>query len=208
MNEYLFPTKRAQGEFIEKKSRFIGSVCPTESQEEALAFLKEIRNKYPDANHHVYAYSVLEGGFCRHSDDSEPSGTGGLPLLGVFARQSVQNFCAVATRYFGGVLLGAPGLTRAYAKCGVVALEASGLSQMRVNLACQLLVRYSQYESVSRLLESMDSIDIQPEFGENVLVRFSCPIHALTEIRTKVLEMTGGQACIENHGEILVPVPI
>ena len=131
MDEYLIPTKDADAEMIEKKSRFIGHIFRTETEEEALARLKEMRETYWDATHNVYAY-VIKDGPTRFSDDGEPGGTAGMPVLDVLQREGVYNVCCVVTRYFGGTLLGTGGLVRAYSRSAKLALDAAGLSQKRV----------------------------------------------------------------------------
>ena len=111
MKEYLVPTRDADAEFIERRSRFIGHIFCTETEEEALARLKQMREKYWDATHNVYAY-IIRDGATRFSDDGEPGGTAGMPVLQVLQREGIFNVTCVVTRYFGGILLGAGGLVR------------------------------------------------------------------------------------------------
>ncbi len=128
--EYYIPTKVAESEFTEKRSRFIGHVWPVETEEEARALIEQTKKKYYDARHNCWCYR-LRGGPERYSDDGEPQGTAGQPMLGVFQREEIQNVLCISTRYFGGVLLGAGGLTRAYAKSAKDALDAAGISAVR-----------------------------------------------------------------------------
>ena len=114
MTEYFVPTGASETELVEKRSRFLGHVWPVESEEEARARIEEIRKKHYDARHHCWCYRIREGGVERYSDDGEPQGTAGQPMLNVFQREGVTNVCCVVTRYFGGILLGAGGLVRAY----------------------------------------------------------------------------------------------
>ena len=115
-------------EFVINKSRFIGYACPCETEEEALAFLNEIRTKHKDATHNCYAYVIgRNAGIMRYSDDGEPGGTAGMPIMEVLKAQGVVNCCVVVTRYFGGVLLGAGGLVRAYTSSVKLGLEAAGI---------------------------------------------------------------------------------
>ena len=131
MTSYKTTRQRAQDEFIVNKSRFIGYACPCETEEEALAFLKEIREKHRDATHNCYAYAIgANAGIMRYSDDGEPGGTAGLPMMEVLKSRGVVNCCVVVTRYFGGVLLGAGGLVRAYTKGCAIALNAAQVSVM------------------------------------------------------------------------------
>ena len=131
MNEYLIPTGAAEAELVEKRSRFIGQLFPVESEEEARACIERVKKKHYDARHNCWCYRLREGGAERYSDDGEPQGTAGQPMLNVFQREDVWNVCCVVTRYFGGILLGAGGLVRAYTQAAKDALDASGISVVR-----------------------------------------------------------------------------
>ena len=194
------PRKRGEAEFIEKRSRFIGYCLPVTAEAEALAFIKEIRAKHRDASHNVYAWKIREGALCRHSDDGEPSGTAGMPLLDVFLKQDVTNFCAVATRYFGGVLLGAGGLTRAYSKCGVVGLEAAGIAVMRPMTLGRILLPYALYDIVLRALEGAGASGIEPLFETDVTLRFALPDEDFQPFCETLTEITAGRAAAEREG--------
>jgi len=197
MQPYKLPLCAATSEFTEKKSRFISSISPVSSEGEALAFLRSIREKHREAAHNVYAYRVKHNNICRYSDDGEPSGTAGMPLLEAFMRQDVYDFCCVATRYFGGVLLGAGGLVRAYARSGSSALEASGVGLMREIATCSTSLHYSQYENVKRLLGSSGADIIAEDFGAVVSLRFTLPPEDLPPLEKKVKELTSGTARIK-----------
>ena len=129
MTEYLIPAKDADAEFIERRSRFIGHIFCTDTEEQALARLKQMRETYWDATHNVYAY-IIKDGPTRFSDDGEPGGTAGMPVLQVLQREEIYNVTCVVTRYFGGILLGAGGLVRAYAQGSRDALNAAGVVVM------------------------------------------------------------------------------
>ena len=118
---------RASAEFIERKSRFIGHICPVQTQEEAVAFIQEQKSKYWDATHNVYAYVLREGQTRRYSDDGEPQGTAGIPVLDVLLKEELTDCVVVATRYFGGILLGTGGLVRAYGHTSKIAVDAGGI---------------------------------------------------------------------------------
>ena len=139
MEEYLVPTAFGQAEFVEKKSRFIGHIWPTESEAEALARIEEMRKLHHDATHNVWAYLIKDGPV-RFSDDGEPGGTAGMPTLQVLQRERLFNVTCVVTRYFGGILLGAGGLVRAYARGAKIAVDAAGKSMKRVWTALYLPV--------------------------------------------------------------------
>ena len=116
MESYLVPGEYGEAELVEKRSRFIGQVWRVETEEEARERVEQVRKKYHDARHHCWCYLLREGGVLRYSDDGEPQGTAGQPMLNVFQKEGVANAVCVVTRYFGGILLGAGGLTRAYGR--------------------------------------------------------------------------------------------
>jgi len=201
MKPYKLPLRTAEAEFTEKKSRFISHITPISSEEKALSFLCSIREKHREANHNVYAYRIKNGGICRHSDDGEPSGTAGMPLLDVFIKQDIYDFCCVATRYFGGIMLGAGGLVRAYSRCGTVALEASGVGVMREMALCVTILPYTLYESVKRLLHTCGADITSEDFGAEVVLRFSMPSEDLPALESMVIELTAGSALIHAEGK-------
>jgi len=200
LEPYKVPLREAGAEFTEKKSRFISSIAPVSNEVEARSFLESVRTKHRDANHNVYAYRIKANNISRFSDDGEPSGTAGMPLFEAFLKQEVYDFCCVATRYFGGILLGAGGLVRAYARCGAIALDASGVGFMRELALCETTLPYSLYEIVKRLLTAY-GVDITNEdFGAAVVLRFSLPPGDLPELQKKVTELTAGSVRIDAAG--------
>jgi len=198
---YKLPFRAAEAEFEEKHSRFIAHITPASTEEEAGVFLRNIRKKHAQASHNVYAYRVKNGGICRHSDDGEPSGTAGAPLLECFIKNGVYDFCCVATRYFGGVMLGAGGLTRAYSHCGVIALEASGIAVMREVALCSADLPYALYESVKRLLEAVGVKITSEEFGSEVALTFSVAEELLPAVHAGVVELTAGAVLFQVDGK-------
>ena len=194
---YKLPLKAAQAMFAEKKSKFIANITPAASEEEALVFLRSIREKHREASHNVYAYRIYNGGACRHSDDGEPSGTAGMPLLDVFLKQEIYDFCCVATRYYGGIQLGAGGLIRAYANCGALALEACGVGIMREISICNAKMPYSLFEPVKRLLLDCGAEIIAEDFGADVDVQFSICSEELPILKNRLVEQTAGKISAE-----------
>lgn len=164
-SSYLTLRKAGWDELIINKSRFIGYASPVSTEEEALGFLQEIRARHRDASHNCYAYTIGRNmGVMRYSDDGEPSGTAGLPMMEVIKKENVRNCICVVTRYFGGVLLGAGGLLRAYTQGTSVALKAAGIVEMvpTVSLLCE--VSYSQWDRVQHHIQSMPVQLLSPEF--------------------------------------------
>ena len=131
MAEYYVPARDSETEFTEKRSRFIGHVWRVETEEEAREKIAQMKAKYYDARHNCWCYVIREGNITRYSDDGEPQGTAGQPMLEVFRREGVENVCCVVTRYFGGVLLGTGGLLRAYTRSAKDALAEAGLAVVR-----------------------------------------------------------------------------
>ena len=203
IKSFNLPLRLAEVEFTEKKSRFISSISPVSSEEEALAFLRSIREKHREASHHVYAYKVMETlgrVLCRHSDDGEPSGTAGAPLLDVFEKRGIFDFCCVATRYFGGVLLGAGGLVRAYSRCGALALDESGVGVMQEMAVCAVALPYSLYEPVKRLMAECGADTVSEDFGAEVAIEFLIAAGDLPKLKTKLREQSSGAVCIREIG--------
>ena len=174
---YYVPVDAGAAEFTEKRSRFLGHVRRVETEAEARAFLDEMRKKYYDARHNCWCYVLHEGGVVRYGDDGEPQGTAGQPMLNVFQREGVENVVCVVTRYFGGVLLGAGGLTRAYAKSAKDALDAHGGT-----------------------VEGTD-------FGAAVSVRILLPQENAAGFDAALTELSAGTMTARREGERFLPGP-
>ena len=150
--DYKTVLENAKDEFVEKRSRFIGYCRPVKTEKEAVDFINEIRSEHWNATHNVYAYSLREGNIKRYSDDGEPSGTAGMPVLDVIVKNEIYDVAVVVTRYFGGVLLGTGGLVRAYSHGSKIALEAAQIVMMQNCLMCECECAYNQYGKVSSLI--------------------------------------------------------
>ena len=158
MNEsYITVPEQASDEIVIQKSRFIGYACPCSSEEEAIQFIRTIREMHREARHHCFAYIIgTNSGIIRYSDDGEPNGTAGLPILNVLKNEKIVNCCVVVVRYFGGVLLGTGGLSRAYSQGCKIALDAAGLVQMELSSETRCLVSYSLWNTVQFVLQKMN----------------------------------------------------
>ena len=167
MDEYLVPTGYGEDEFIEKKSRFIGRVWLVETEEEALARIQEMKKQHYDATHNCWAY-IIKDGPMRFSDDGEPGGTAGNPMMQVLQREQLYNVVCVVTRYFGGVLLGAGGLVRAYTKGAKIAIDAAGKSMKRVWSVLYVPCPYTFYERVKLEVAAFEGIIRDTQFGAEV----------------------------------------
>ena len=164
-----FKTVKGYGEdeFVEKKSRFIGRVWPVETEQEALEKIQQMKKQHYDATHNCWAY-VLRDGAMRFSDDGEPGGTAGNPMMQVLQKEQIYNVVCVVTRYFGGVLLGAGGLVRAYTKGAKIAIDAAGKSMKRVWTVLYLPCPYTYYERVKLEVEAFGGIIRDTQFGSEV----------------------------------------
>lgn len=208
MKRYLIPAAAGEAEYIEKKSRFIGHVWYVQSEEEALSHIGEMREKYWDASHNVYAYSVKDSGVMRYSDDGEPGGTSGQPTMNVFLKNELSDFCCVITRYFGGTLLGAGGLVRAYSKTAAMALENAGIAEMKVLSRLKVICSYPQFERIKAEMGSFDGIISDTEYGAEVTLKLTVPAEKMQMFSERVTELSAGTAVITDEGEALIPVKI
>ena len=191
MDEYLVPSEYGEDEFIEKKSRFIGRIWPVETEEEALSRIQVMKKKHYDATHNCWAYIIRDGAF-RFSDDGEPGGTAGMPMLQVLQREGLFNAVCVVTRYFGGILLGAGGLVRAYTKGAKIAVDAAGKSMKRVWTVLYVPCPYSFYERVRLEVEAFGGIVRKADFGAEVELELLFPEAKTQEFLDRLTDMTAG----------------
>lgn len=191
MEEYLVPTGFGKDEFIEKKSRFIGRLWPAETEEEALARIQEMKKQHYDATHNCWAY-IIRDGAVRFSDDGEPGGTAGMPMLQVLQREGLYNAVCVVTRYFGGILLGAGGLVRAYTKGAKIAVDAAGKSMKRVWTVLYLPCPYAWYERVKLETAAHGGIIRNTDFGSEVELELLFPEAKTPGFLERLTDMTAG----------------
>ena len=191
MTEYLVPTRDADAEFVERRSKFIGHIFRTETEEEAIARLKQMREKYWDATHNVYAY-IIRDGATRFSDDGEPGGTAGMPVLQVLQREGMFNITCVVTRYFGGILLGAGGLVRAYAHGAKIALDAAGKSMKRIWTNVYLPCPYNWYERIKLEVAAFGGIVRNTDFGADVCFDLLLPQTQVQPFLARVTDLSAG----------------
>ena len=191
MDEYLVPTGYGEAEFIEKKSRFIGHVWCVESEEEALSKIQEMKKQHYDASHNCWAY-VIRDGAMRFSDDGEPGGTAGNPMMQVLQREQLYNVVCVVTRYFGGILLGAGGLVRAYTKGAKIAIDAAGKSMKRVWTVLYVPCPYTYYERLKLEVEAFGGVIRKTDFGSEVELEFLVAQPKAQAFLDKLTDMTAG----------------
>lgn len=197
---YKTVKKQAEAEYVEKKSRFIATVSPVGDDGEAREFVAAVRKKYPDARHNVYAYLTLDG-MTRYSDDGEPKGTAGLPVLGVIQKQDIRGCAVVVTRYFGGVLLGAAGLLRAYTKAATDGIEAAGVALVKPYDKVSVTVSFSDAERVRYELQKRGFTKFDAEYLDKVTFLLSVEEEQTQALVTRLTEMTAGKAAIDIKGK-------
>lgn len=207
LNTYKTVLEGGTGEIIEKKSRFIATVRPVKTEEEALAFLEEMKKKYWDARHNCFVYSVgLNREYTRCSDDGEPSGTAGRPMLDVVLGEDIYNVAVVVTRYFGGVLLGTGGLVRAYSKAVQEGLAASRIIKKQHGTALKVTTDYTgvgrlQYIAGERSIPILDS-----EYTDRVVLELLIPSEEVDAVQKAITEGTNGKARMEKDRELYFAV--
>ncbi len=191
MDEYLVPTVFGEDEFIEKKSRFIGRVWPVETEEEALEKIQQMKKQHYDATHNCWAY-VIRDGAMRFSDDGEPGGTAGNPMMQVLQKEGLFNVVCVVTRYFGGVLLGAGGLVRAYTKGAKIAVNAAGKSMKRVWTVLYLPCPYTYYERMKLEIAAFEGVIRDTQFAAEVELEVLVAEGKTQAFLDSVTDMTAG----------------
>ena len=170
MSDYKTVACEYSAEFVEKRSRFIGYIAPAGTPEEAADFIHSIRAKHWDATHNVYAWALRDGQQSRYSDDGEPQGTAGLPVLGVLQKSGLTDAVIVVTRYFGGILLGGGGLVRAYSHSAALAVEGAQVLDMRLCRIFTVDSDYTLYGKITRMLPKFDIVQQNIEFGASVVL--------------------------------------
>lgn len=207
MTEYFIPAGPGEAEFVEKRSSFLGHVRMVETEEEAKAFVQAVKKEHYDARHNCWCYAIKDGP-TRYSDDGEPQGTAGVPMLEVFQRQGVTNFVCVVTRYFGGILLGAGGLLRAYTKSAKDALDAAGIAVVRRWVELAIPCSYSMFERLKLETENYKGIISDIEYGADVTIYALIPEELADDFSARIFDMSGGKIEVLPMGEAFRPVRI
>ena len=206
MTEYLVPAGPGEGELVEKRSRFIGQVWLVESEEAARACIESARKRHYDARHNCWCWRLKDGPE-RYSDDGEPQGTAGQPMLNVFQREDITNVCCVVTRYFGGILLGAGGLVRAYTQAAKLALDAAGISVVRRWVEAAVPCPYALFERVKQEVEGCGGALGETEYAAEVTVHALLPEGRVEEFCRRITELTSGTVEAALLGETFRAVP-
>ena len=205
MNEYLTIEKKSKTEFVEKRSRFIGAAFPVSNREEAERIVSELKSEYWDAKHNVFAYILREGNVKRFSDDGEPQGTAGMPVLDVIEKLGLCDVLVVVTRYFGGVLLGTGGLVRAYSHSAALAIEAAKPVLMTPATECFLSCDYSSYGTIQVFLNNEECKDITSVFEDDVKINFYVKSDNLSGFENRLTELSNGKIELIKKSEKFLP---
>ena len=211
MNETQAETRVTLGregvaEWEEKKSVFIGRANPVSTEEEALAYIKEIRSRFSDARHNVWAYRMQGDVAMRCSDDGEPQGSAGVPVLDALRKSGVSDAVVVVTRYFGGILLGAGGLVRAYSRAAKLAIDEAGIVTREKCAVWETVCSYSDHGKVLAELPKFGALAGQTTFAENVTLQFTVRAEAEKGLLARLREMSGGTAVLRKVGETFLSV--
>ena len=206
MSEFKVPFQAADSEFVEKRSHFISHIWPVETEEQAQQYIKDMKAKYSDARHNCWCYRVGPA-TARYSDDGEPQGTAGQPMLKVLEREEVTNVCCVVTRYFGGILLGAGGLTRAYSKGAKDALVASGVAVMGAWARVEVPCTYPLFERVKLEIEGQSGVIDDVAYGADVVLSISLPAEKTESLQGRLTELSAGSIAIRVLAEEYRPGP-
>ncbi|MCR4890242.1 MAG: YigZ family protein [Ruminococcus sp.] len=199
---YFTVSKPAEASFIEKKSEFIGYIAPVKTGDEAVEFVNKIKSMHRKAKHNVYAYIVRQDNISRYSDDGEPQGTAGVPVLDVLQKRGLTDVCVVVTRYFGGILLGGGGLVRAYSHAASLACDAAHIMDMRLCHRLVITTDYNMYGKISYILPNFDTITINSDFGSDVTLEILVLSEKLDALRKEITEVTNGSAKLQDSGEL------
>lgn len=207
MSEYFIPAGAGETEFVEKRSSFLGHVRYVETEDEAKAFVTEMKKKFYDARHNCWCY-IIKDGAVRYSDDGEPQGTAGIPMLEVLKREGVTNVVCVVTRYFGGVLLGTGGLLRAYTKSAKDALDAAGICVVRRWVKAEIACSYAMLERLKTECTAIGGVVADIEYSADVCLKLLLPEDKADAFSQRTADVTAGTSALKITGEEFKPVKI
>ena len=207
MTAYRVPFGDSESEFVEKRSRFISHLWQVETEAQARARIEETKKTYYDARHNCWCYLLREGDVVRYSDDGEPQGTAGQPMLNVFQREEIWNVCCVVTRYFGGVLLGAGGLTRAYTRGAKDALTAAGAAVMSLWTLWDVPCTYPLFERVKLEILGCGGVVREVDYGADIRLRAAFPAGGAEAFAPRLTELSAGALEMTAAGEEFLPGP-
>ncbi len=201
MQDYSTVCKQATAEIVIKRSRFIGLCAPCEDEQQALSVLSGVKKEHPQARHHCHAFVVgADGQRSRYSDDGEPHGTAGLPILETIRNKELTNLIVVVTRYFGGVLLGAPGLVRAYTQAAAAAINEAEIARMRYCRVYFICVEYALRGKIDKMLNAKNVYVIHEEFGKDIQIEAAVCADWANGFEKELLNATNGKISFKQTG--------
>ena len=201
MEGYITIKQYGEAEYEDRKSVFIGAAMPVSTEADALRFIESQRKRFSDARHHVYAYVLRENSIMRFSDDREPQGTAGMPVLDVIRKNGCTDTVVVVTRYFGGTLLGTGGLVRAYTGAALGALNSAEIIKYAIYVQLSVTVSYSDYGKITTALEELSARVDDTVYTDSVTLEIRLEKEALDEFSKRLTEITSGRAEIKILGE-------
>ena len=202
MESYRTVKQETSAEFIEKRSKFIGYIKPVQTEEEAIAFIQSIKSKHWDATHNVYAYSLREGQTRRYSDDGEPQGTAGKPMLDILNSYGLTDCLLVVTRYFGGVLLGTGGLIRAYQAAAKEGIKNSDIAQVCDGITAVITTDYNAYGKLQYICNDNNVDIIDTDFGANVTIKLAAEMSVCDTFEKKLMDTFAGNVVLNDKENV------
>ena len=201
MNYYTV-SEAAEASFIEKRSEFIGYIAPVKTDEEAVNFINTIKAKHRKAKHNVYAYILRKDNISRYSDDGEPQGTAGVPVLDVLQKRGLTDVCVVVTRYFGGILLGGGGLVRAYSHAASLACDAAHTMDMCLCHRLKICTDYGMYGKLTYILPNFETITVNSDFADSVTLELLVLSKKLSALISEITEITNCGELFEDFSSV------
>lgn len=197
MDSYITVKHASHFEYEEKKSVFIGQACPVSTEADAISFIDSVKKRYPDARHHVYAYVIRENSTMRFTDDHEPAGTAGMPVLDIIRKNGCTDMVIVVTRYFGGTLLGTGGLVRAYTAAALGALESAEIVRYDIYSSAKISVSYSDYGKITSTLSDLGFRVEDTLYDTGVTLSGRIVKSSVDELKSSLIELTAGRVEME-----------
>lgn len=201
---YITIKDKTEASFVEKHSEFIGYLAPVTTNDEAVNFINEIKSKHRKATHNVYAYILRNDNITRYSDDGEPQGTAGIPVLDVLRKRGLTDVCCVVTRYFGGILLGGGGLVRAYSHATSIAVDNSTIMDMCSCYQLKFSMDYTLYGKINYILPNFDIKMVDTDFSDRVTITLLVKVERFQELYNKLIDISNGSIKIEQSQEMFM----
>ena len=195
--DYFTIGSPCQTSFTEKRSEFIGYLMPVTTNDDAVSFIQSVKAGHRKAKHHVYAYILRDSNITRYSDDGEPQGTAGVPVLEVLQKRNLTDLCCVVVRYFGGILLGGGGLVRAYSHSASLTCDAAQIQHMCESIPLTLQMDYTLYGKVTNILPKYGVLERSSDFGTDVMLELGVHSEVIADLKAELTELSAGRIVME-----------